>query len=157
VVDLNGSDKRPEDEKLSAALTKYTETRHEDLTAICDMAMRQYIEMRHDVTTLSFRLRKKIDNLLYKFGGKRPETMASLGRRFHKDVYPSGQVKGWMPLYTMVTFRPDVGYATAKSKAERQTRVLNALGLGIIILGVVLSAVGGCALAYEYMSDSHRW
>jgi kynurenine 3-monooxygenase len=41
VVDLNGSDKQPEDEKLSGALSKYTETRHEDLVAICDMAMRQ--------------------------------------------------------------------------------------------------------------------
>ena len=41
VVDLSGSDKKPEDEKLSAALTKYTETRHEDLMAVCDMAMRQ--------------------------------------------------------------------------------------------------------------------
>lgn len=41
VVNMNGSDKRPEDEKLSGALNKYTETRHEDLVAICDMAMRQ--------------------------------------------------------------------------------------------------------------------
>ena len=40
-VELNESEKRPEDEKLSAALAKYTETRHEDLVAICDMAMRQ--------------------------------------------------------------------------------------------------------------------
>ena len=38
---LNGSERKPEDEKLSAALTKYTETRHGDLVAICDMAMRQ--------------------------------------------------------------------------------------------------------------------
>jgi len=40
-VELNGSEKRPEDERLCAALAKYTETRHEDLVAICDMAMRQ--------------------------------------------------------------------------------------------------------------------
>ena len=33
--------KEPEDEKLCAALAKYTKTRHEDLVAICDMAMRQ--------------------------------------------------------------------------------------------------------------------
>jgi kynurenine 3-monooxygenase len=30
-----------DDRKLAAALAKYTETRHEDLVAICDMAMRQ--------------------------------------------------------------------------------------------------------------------
>jgi kynurenine 3-monooxygenase len=40
-VELNESEKRPEDDELSAALAKYTETRHEDLVAICDMAMRQ--------------------------------------------------------------------------------------------------------------------
>ena len=42
-LDLPGSEKRreEEDERLSAALAKYTETRHEDLVAICDMAMRQ--------------------------------------------------------------------------------------------------------------------
>ena len=41
MAELNGSERNPEDEKVSAALTKYTETRHGDLVAICDMAMRQ--------------------------------------------------------------------------------------------------------------------
>lgn len=100
------------------------------------------------MTTFSFRLRKKIDNLLYKLCGERPETLTSLGNRFHKDVYPSAQPNGWMPLYTMVTFRPDVGYAAAKSKAERQTRILNAFGLGAAFFWVVL-VVAGCALAYR--------
>ena len=40
-TELNESEKRQQDGKLSAALAKYTETRHEDLVAICDMAMRQ--------------------------------------------------------------------------------------------------------------------
>lgn len=154
VVELNDADKQPEDEKLASALTKYTQTRHEDLVAICDMAMRQYIEMRHDVTTLSFRLRKMIDNVLYKLGGKEPETLASLGPRFHKNVYPSAQPRGWMPLYTMVTFRPDIGYAAAKSKAERQGRVLDVFGVGAGIFGVV-SVVAGLALAYRRID--RRW
>lgn len=106
------------------------------------------------MTTLSFRLRKKIDNLLYKWGGKEPETLASLGPRFHKNVYPSAQPRGWMPLYTMVTFRPDIGYAVARSKAERQTRILNALGIGAGFFGVV-SAVGGCAWAYDRFFGRH--
>jgi len=104
--------------------------------------------MRHDVTTLSFRLRKKIDNLLYRLGGKQPETLASLGPRFHKAVYPSAQPRGWMPLYTMVTFRPDIGYAAAKSKAERQASILSALGFGAGFMGVA-SLVAGCAVAYH--------
>jgi len=110
--------------------------------------MRQYIEMRHDVTKPSFLLRKKIDNLLYEFGGKRPETLTSLGPRFHEAVYPSAQPKGWMPLYTMVTFRPDIGYAAARTKAERQTSILNALGFGAGIFGVI-SVAAGCTMAYH--------
>lgn len=106
------------------------------------------------MTTLSYRLRKKIDNLLYKMSGKRPETVASLGPRFHKAVYPSPQVNGWMPLYTMVTFRPEIGYAAAKSKAERQVRILNAVGYGTVFLGVV-SAVAGCTLVYHRFRS--RW
>jgi kynurenine 3-monooxygenase len=98
--------------------------------------------MRHDVTTLSFRLRKKIDNLLYKLSGTRPETLVSVGARFHKALYPYPQPRGWMPLYTMVTFRPDIGYAAAKLKAERQTSILNALGFGTGLLGV-MSVVAG--------------
>lgn len=38
-VGLNESERKREDEKVAAALAKYTETRHEDLVAICDMAM----------------------------------------------------------------------------------------------------------------------
>lgn len=98
--------------------------------------------MRHDVTTLSFRLRKRIDNLLYWLSGKRPETLASLGPRFHKAVYPSAQPEGWMPLYTMVMFRPDIGYAAARAKAERQAATLDALGLGTVLLGVASFAAG---------------
>lgn len=104
--------------------------------------------MRHDVTTSSFRLRKKIDNVLYGLSGKRPKTLTTLGPGFREAVYPSAQPKGWMPLYTMVTFRPDIGYAAAKTKAERQAVVLNALGFGTGFLGVV-SLVAGCAVAYH--------
>lgn len=39
-VGLDEREKGREDGSLSAALAKYTETRHEDLVAICDMAMR---------------------------------------------------------------------------------------------------------------------
>lgn len=108
------------------------------------------------MTTLSFRLRKKIDNLVYSLGGRQPETLASLGHRFRTDVYPSAQPEGWMPLYTMVTFRPDIGYAAAKSKAERQTRVLNALGFGAGFFGVA-SVVAGCALACYHRFDGRCW
>jgi hypothetical protein len=40
-VRLSEPAEKLDDGRLSAALAKYTETRHEDLVAICDMAMRQ--------------------------------------------------------------------------------------------------------------------
>jgi kynurenine 3-monooxygenase len=105
--------------------------------------------MRHDVTTASFRLRKMLDGLLYEFGGHLPETVASLLPRFRDEVYPSSG-RGWMPLYTMVTFRPDIGYAAAKSKAERQTRILNTVGLCAGFFGVA-------SLALAYHRFRSRW
>ncbi|KAH8833837.1 FAD/NAD-binding domain-containing protein [Flagelloscypha sp. PMI_526] len=33
----------------------------------------------------------------------------------------------WLPLYTMVTFRPDISYATAKRRAHRQSTILTVL------------------------------
>ncbi|BFZ06787.1 hypothetical protein BsWGS_09826 [Bradybaena similaris] len=63
------------------ALSEYTEVRHPDAVAICDLAMYNYIEMRSKVTSRLFLLRKKLDNFLY-------------------QLFPSS----WVPLYTMVSF-----------------------------------------------------
>lgn len=42
-----------------------------------------------------------------------------------KDAFPTQRPSGWLPLYTMVTFRPDIGYATARRESRRQTQILN--------------------------------
>lgn len=49
---------------LSRALSKYSSSRHDDLIAICALAMRNYREMRSDVATWSYRARKSIDGWL---------------------------------------------------------------------------------------------
>lgn len=42
-----------------------------------------------------------------------------------KDAFPTQQPNGWLPLYTMVTFRPDIGYAIARRESRRQAQILN--------------------------------
>ncbi|KAI9065161.1 FAD/NAD-P-binding domain-containing protein [Trametes sanguinea] len=113
-----------EDSRLAAALAKYSESRHEDLVAISDLAMNNYVEMRHSVTTLSYRFRKALDNLLYSLNFRHVTA---------KDVVPalsnktfSTSVRGWLPLYTMVTFRPDISYSTVVRKHKRQSEILEA-------------------------------
>lgn len=51
---------------LSSALSQYSRTRHDDLIAICALAMRNYTEMRSDVATWSYRARKTVDFYLAK-------------------------------------------------------------------------------------------
>jgi len=97
--------------------------------------------MRHDVTTWSFLFRKVIDNVLYRLTAGEPVSVASLGPLLSRDPFPAGDPGGWLPLYTMVTFRPDVGYATAKKKAERQARIVDRIGwvVGIGALSLAIS------------------
>jgi len=53
-----------------------------------------------------------------------------------RTAFPTVHPRGWLPLYTMVTFRPDISYATAKRKAARQGTILTAIaGLGTAVVG----------------------
>ncbi|KAG8686946.1 kynurenine 3-monooxygenase, mitochondrial precursor [Ceratobasidium sp. 394] len=109
-----------EDKQLSQALAYYSEHRHQDLVAICDLAMGNYVEMRHSVTTPVYRLRKSIDAFLSRFTPFVP--WQSLIPVLATTTFPPGAAKGWISLYTMVTFRPDISYATAQRKAREQAR-----------------------------------
>ncbi|KAI4483594.1 hypothetical protein M0804_007854 [Polistes exclamans] len=66
---------------LIEILPKFSELRCNDAEAICDLAMYNYIEMRHLVQKKSFALRRHLDTFLYKFI---PNT--------------------WIPLYSTVHF-----------------------------------------------------
>ena len=115
------------------------------------------VEMRHSVTTLSYLVRKFLDNLLYSLSSPLMVSLESLAPVLAKVPYPPGNPKGWLPLYTMVTFRPDISYAVVKKKAEGQAAVLT----WISWIGVVTFGVGGTwtlwlvqKLLINYISNS---
>ncbi|EEB16860.1 Kynurenine 3-monooxygenase, putative [Pediculus humanus corporis] len=68
-------------------MPEFSKTRCRDAEAICDLAMYNYIEMRFLVNKKTFRLRKKLDNVLYKIFQNK-----------------------WLPLYNSVTFT-DMNYS----------------------------------------------
>lgn len=76
-----------------------------------------------------------MDNLLYGLSGPGQPAVAPI---VSQGTFPAKSPSGWLPLYTMVTFRPDIGYATAKRKAENQARVVTAsagaMGLAALVL-----------------------
>ncbi|EUC66128.1 kynurenine 3-monooxygenase, putative, partial [Rhizoctonia solani AG-3 Rhs1AP] len=132
-----------EDIQLSQALAYYSEHRHQDLVAICDLAMGNYVEMRHSVTTPIYRLRKWIDETLAGFASSLP--WQSLVPILAQTTFPVDAAKGWISLYTMVTFRPDISYATAQRKAREQAKLITQVGTLVIILVVLLFA---CLIKY---------
>lgn len=130
------------DLRLAGALSRYSEMRHEDLIAINDLAMDNYVEMRHSVTTPAHKLKRMMDNLLFSLTCRTPVTLTDLGAFPPGVTFPAGRPRGWLPLYTMVTFRPDISYADAKRKAAEQTRVMNKVGIvGSVALGVGASVL----------------
>ncbi|CAI4054796.1 kynurenine 3-monooxygenase SKDI_02G0130 [Saccharomyces kudriavzevii IFO 1802] len=99
----------------SKAFAEYSQTRHNDLVSITQLARRNYKEMSHDVTSKRFLFRRKLDALF------------SIMMR-----------DKWIPLYTMVSFRSDISYSKALERAGRQTRILKfleSLTLGILSVG----------------------
>jgi len=129
------------DATLELALRRYSTIRHDDLIAICDMAMDNYVEMRHSVTTPTYRILKAIDHFISSWA--RPVPLSTLTDVLSQVPFPRANPGGWLSLYTMVTFRPDIPYALARRRAQRQSGVLKILGLsgvGLIAAGLVYSA-----------------
>jgi len=130
------------DEAMQAALEEYSRTRHADLLAICDLAMHNYTEMRHDVTTPIYRVLKTVDTFLAALTP--PVSFESLLPELGRAPFaPEQAIRGWTPLYTMVTFRPDISYALAQRRAARQSRTLQIVGM--TIAGCVGSLLAWCA------------
>lgn len=80
---------------------KYSESRVPDGSAIADLALYNYIEMRDLAGDPDFLLRKKIE------------------RKF-SDLYPNK----WMPLYSQVTFS-HIRYSEALAAGERQRKIMD--------------------------------
>ncbi|KAJ6508495.1 FAD/NAD-binding domain-containing protein [Mycena sanguinolenta] len=115
---------------IRRVLSNYSESRHEDLIAICDLAMDSHLKMRHSVATWSYMIRAFIDNALYAISES--PVLTDLTETIFSPKVPSG----WIPLYSMVSFRPDISYSAAKKKAEQQARFVDSFGVALGILGL---------------------
>lgn len=110
-------------QNLSAALKRYTETRHPDLLAISQLAQNNYKEMAHSVVSTSYLMRKRLDTML----------MA---------VLPTSM---WKSLYSMVTFS-NLPYSQVLKREHRQQLIISnallsfaATGAGAILVGAYRS------------------
>jgi kynurenine 3-monooxygenase len=78
-----------------------------------------------------------VDTVLYSLTWRKMTELSSLSPTLSRVPYPPGEPKGWLPLYTMITFRPDISYATARRKARRQAGILDGVGwVGAAVIGV---------------------
>lgn len=84
-----------------AIFKAYEEERKPDGDAIADLAMRNFVEMRDLTGDADFLLQKKIEG------------------RF-SEMYP----EKWTPLYSLVTFSPEVRYSEALALGKRQDALM---------------------------------
>lgn len=114
-------------EDFAGSFEEYTSTRHKDLTAIIDLAMRNYVEMRQSVTSTSYKMRKKLDGILSKC---------------LKDY--------WLPLYTMVSFRPDITYSEAVRRESRQAYIVKSIVTWSTGAVFAFGAIGILRIAHKF-------
>ncbi|PAV23635.1 FAD NAD-P-binding domain-containing [Pyrrhoderma noxium] len=139
-------DNTSEDTQLMSALHCYTESRHKDLVAISDLAMANYVEMRHSVATPSYLFRRGLDNAFSLLTFMIKITPSLIEPLLSQTPFPSSSPSGWIPLYTMITFRPDISYSTAKEKAERQQKIVSSFGWCVFVAGVASLGFGALKL-----------
>ncbi len=89
------------DEDWSAILQEYQQLRKPDADAIADLAVNNYIEMRDKVADPKFLLQKKIE--------------AAFSKN-HPDK--------WIPLYSQVTFSPQIRYSDALVNGQKQEAIM---------------------------------
>jgi len=93
--------------KRGKALSEYTKSRHHDAIAINDLALRNYQEMSHDVTSSLYLLRKFIEERL--------------------DAYlPS---LGWATQYSRISFGNERYSEVEKAERKQRTIMLAIIGL----------------------------
>lgn len=103
-------------DNLSLALSNYTTERKADAHTINDLAMRNYIEMRDNVTSRLYKFRKATEELMYAY-------VPWLGVR---------------TLYSYVSFS-NVRYSEVVRRVRWQQGVLDRVG-GVVGLGVIVGA-----------------
>ncbi len=85
-----------------AIMTDYQALRKPDGDAIADLAVANFIEMRDKTADPKFLLQKKIEA---KFSSKYPDK--------------------WIPLYSMVTYSPQIRYSTALHEGKKQQAIMD--------------------------------
>jgi kynurenine 3-monooxygenase len=90
------------DDDWPAALQAFGSLRKEDGDAIAQLAFDNFIEMRDLVADPSFLLRKKLEAKLH-------------------ELYPDK----WIPLYSMVTFHPQLRYSEAYRMGKKQEHIMD--------------------------------
>ncbi|HTL80708.1 MAG TPA: NAD(P)/FAD-dependent oxidoreductase [Bacteroidia bacterium] len=88
-------------ENWHAIMEEYQQLRKPDGDAVADLAIGNFVEMRDKTADAKFILQKKIEAW---FSEKHPDK--------------------WIPQYTMVTYRPDIRYSTAKERGMRNEQIM---------------------------------
>jgi kynurenine 3-monooxygenase len=88
-------------ENWTAVFAEYETLRKPDADAIADLAIGNFVEMRDKTADPKFLLQKKIE------------------ARF-SEKYPDK----WIPLYSMVTYTPDIRYSVAMLEGQRQEEIM---------------------------------
>lgn len=96
---LNGLIDKHDD--WATILNEYQELRKPDGDAICDLALNNFVEMRDKVADPKFLLQKKIEAA---FSKKHPDK--------------------WIPLYSQVTFSPQIRYSEALVNGNKQDAIM---------------------------------
>ncbi|KAF9928103.1 kynurenine 3-monooxygenase, mitochondrial precursor [Linnemannia zychae] len=101
-----------DDHSLALALEAYTDRRTKDLKAICELALYNYTEMRHGVTSPLYLMRKKVESWLHLIMPKQViplYTMVSFSNRPYSEAYARHHRQGfWLTAASAV-----VGLGTA--------------------------------------------
>ncbi len=84
------------------ALAAFQQQRKPDADAIADLALENFVVMRDKVADKEFLLRKQIEAHLH-------------------TLYPDR----WIPLYSMVTFNPDIRYSEALKIGRQQEKIMD--------------------------------
>ena len=90
-----------EDSDWTKIFSEYEALRKPDADAIADLAIMNFIEMRDKTADPKFLLQKKIEA---KFSAKHPDK--------------------WIPLYSMVTYSPNIRYSTALKEGKKQEAIM---------------------------------
>lgn len=113
---------------MAEGLANYTAERISDAHTIADLAIANYIEMRHSVTSPLYRWRKAVEESLDKY-------------------FPS---LGWATQYSRVSFS-NMRYSNIIQHSERQKRILTGL-----LLAVAATVVTGPATAIWFYLLRHN-